>query len=101
MDVRVAPRTDGSWDVVIAVPGGASRHVVRVPPGLAETLGCAGLSDAELVRASFGFLLEREPATSILRQFTLDEISRYYPEYGAELRRYVAYPPSGSDELAE
>jgi hypothetical protein len=74
--------------------------VVRVPPGLAETLGCAGVSDPELVRASFGFLLEREPATSILRQFTLDEISRYYPEYGAELRRYVAHPPR-SDEHAE
>ena len=100
MDVHVAPRTDGSWDVAIAVPGGASRHVVRVPPGLAETLGCAGVSDAELVRASFRFLLEREPTSSILDQFTLDVISRYYPEYGAELRRYV-HPPSGSDELAE
>jgi hypothetical protein len=71
-----------------------------VPPGLAETLGCAGVGDAELVRASFGFLLEREPAVSILRQFSLDVISRYYPEYGAELRRYVAHPPSGSDVLA-
>ena len=101
MDVHVAPRTDGSWDVAIAVPGGASRHVVRVPPGLAETLGCAGVSDAELVRASFRFLLEREPTSSILDQFTLDVISRYYPEYGAELRRYVTHPPSGSDELAE
>jgi hypothetical protein len=39
----------------------------------------------ELVRASFEFLLEREPATSILREFSLDVISRYFPGYPAEI----------------
>ncbi len=37
-------------------------------------------------RASFEFLLEREPATSILREFSLDVISRYFPGYPAEIR---------------
>src|SRR5439155_312918 len=35
----------------------------------------------DLVRRSFVFLLEREPATSILRTFDLSVISRYFPEY--------------------
>ena len=36
---------------------------------------------------SFEFLLEREPATSILRRFSLHVIGDYFPDYGAEMRR--------------
>jgi hypothetical protein len=38
-----------------------------------------------VVRESFAFLLEREPNTSILGEFSLDVISRYFPEYSQEL----------------
>jgi len=34
-----------------------------------------------LVEASFRFLLEREPKESILRQFKLSDIERYFPEF--------------------
>jgi hypothetical protein len=37
------------------------------------------------VRESFAFLLEREPAASILPEFSLAIISRYFPEYADEL----------------
>jgi hypothetical protein len=43
-----------------------------------------------VVRESFHFLLEREPATSILRQFSLSDISRYFPEYPSELERRLS-----------
>ena len=43
-----------------------------------------------VVRESFRFLLEREPATSILRQFSLSDISRYFPEYPSELERRLS-----------
>ena len=33
----------------------------------------------DLVRASFAFLLEREPSESILREFDLTVIGRYFP----------------------
>jgi hypothetical protein len=58
-----------------------------MPPGLPETLGWAPGRDTELVRASFEFLLEREPATSILRRFSLDVIGDYFPEYPGEMAR--------------
>ena len=35
-----------------------------------------------LVRASFDFLLAREPKESILRRFALSDIERYFSEYG-------------------
>jgi hypothetical protein len=35
--------------------------------------------------ASFEFLLDCEPASSILREFSLDVISQYLPSYPAEM----------------
>ena len=43
-----------------------------------------------VVRESFRFLLEREPPTSILRQFSLSDIARYFPEYPSELERRLS-----------
>jgi hypothetical protein len=40
-----------------------------------------GRSAEELVRDSVGFLLEREPKESILREFDLSVIKRYFPDY--------------------
>ena len=46
-----------------------------------------GVTVERLVEASFAFLLEREPRESILREFSLAVISRYFPEYEHEIRR--------------
>jgi len=62
-------------------------HVVTVPDDLLEELGCDRGDAEELVRESFGFLLEHEPPTSILRRFRLSQISDYFPQYPAEIRR--------------
>lgn len=64
--------------------------MVDVPAGMAAELGWGeedDASEAELVRESFVFLLEREPATSILRDFSLEVIGRYFPEYPSAIRR--------------
>lgn len=68
----------------VQTPAGTS-HEVSVPAGFAVGLGCGHVAPEELVRASFEFLLEREPATSILRKFSLDVISQYFPGYDAEI----------------
>lgn len=64
-------------------------HEVTVP---AEVLDEAGITvDGELVvRETFAFLLEREPATAILRTFSLPEVSRYFPEFFGELKTRLA-----------
>ena len=51
------------------------------------TADVTGEDDEGLVRASFVFLLEREPPSSILKTFDLSVISRYFPEYAHEMRR--------------
>jgi hypothetical protein len=59
---------------------------VSVPAGFPASVGCGQVAPEELIRASFEFLLEREPATSILRTFSLDVISQYFPDYPAQIR---------------
>lgn len=62
-------------------------HDVEVPADVAERLGWDPARRDELVQASFEFLLEREPATSILRRFDLEVVGRYFPEFPAEISR--------------
>jgi hypothetical protein len=45
--------------------------------------------DPHLHEASFEFLLEREPASSILSQFALPVIERYFPEYPRVIAQMV------------
>ena len=40
-----------------------------------------GRSVEDLVKDSFAFLLQREPKESILKQFDLSVIQRYFPDY--------------------
>ena len=50
-----------------------------------------GLKSAEeLVKASFEFLLEREPKESILKRFDLDKIQGYFPEYETVISAQLA-----------
>jgi hypothetical protein len=81
--ITVTRQADGAFHV--QTPAGTS-HDVTVPAGFAASLGCGQAAPEELVRSSFGFLLEREPATSILRTFSLAVISQYFPSYPAEIR---------------
>jgi hypothetical protein len=80
--ITVTPQAGGTFRV--QTPAG-TRHEVSVPAGFAASLGCGHVAPDELVRASFEFLLEREPATSILREFSLDVIGQYFPSYPAKI----------------
>jgi hypothetical protein len=81
---------DGRFVVAVSGPGAATSHTVTVPPGFARGLGWD--DDEPLVRASFAFLLEREPATSILGRFSLEVIERYFPAYRSEIARHPGRP---------
>lgn len=79
----------GVYDVEVREDGRPSRHRVTVP----DDLSAAGLPEVEhepLLRESFAFLLEREPASAILREFELTVIGRYFPDYADEMRRRLA-----------
>jgi hypothetical protein len=86
---RIAVRIDDSGDGWLAEVRvrdvRSTTHRVRVSKAERERYG--GGDIAELVRRSFEFLLAREPNTSILREFDLSTIERYFPEYAREIVR--------------
>jgi hypothetical protein len=70
--------------VTVTAPSNTT-HVVRVSRAELERYGGGDVN--ELLRRSFEFLLDRESNTSILREFDLGTIERYFPEYAAAMRR--------------
>jgi hypothetical protein len=81
-----ATDTPGVYDVVLDENGRTTRHRVIVPDDLAAT-GLPDVDHEPLVRESFAFLLDREPASAILQEFELPVIERYFPGYAEEMAR--------------
>ena len=90
ISVACRPAGDG-WSCAVEVDevGSRSRHVVSVGPADLARLDPGAGEPSDLVRRSFAFLLRREPKESILASFDLTVISRYFPDYEAEIRRPV------------
>jgi hypothetical protein len=59
---------------------------VRVTQGFVDDLQLHDVPEDEIVRASIGYLLDREPGTSIPDELTLDHLGRDEPGYYDELR---------------
>ena len=85
-------RVERRGEAFVVRTDAGTEHVVTVPDEmLADPV--LGHDPEGLIRESFGFLLEREPASSILTRFSLDVIARYFPEYPDEIRRRLETRP--------
>ncbi|MEA2657265.1 MAG: hypothetical protein QOI23_2630 [Chloroflexota bacterium] len=62
-----------------------THHTVEVSTSELKRLAPESSVD-DLVRRSFEFLLDREPPQSILKEFELSDIERYFPEYPQVIR---------------
>ncbi len=77
--------SDDGWVARVTVDDRRrTEHVVRVSRAELERYGGGDVTD--LIRRSFEFLLEREPNTSILREFQLSVIARYFPDYATAIQ---------------
>jgi hypothetical protein len=72
--------------VTVRSAGSQTVHQVTVPPRLLEDLALEPDDEERLVRASFEFLLQREPPSSILGHFDLDIIGHFFPAYIDSMR---------------
>jgi hypothetical protein len=90
VEVTAAMVGDG-WDCTVTVRDGSeTHHRVRVSRADLARLASGASDPVNLVEASFGFLLEREPKESILREFDLTVIRRYFPDYEREIGHRLA-----------
>ncbi len=88
IDIR-EKKTNNGWDFQVTISGnGATEHQVKLTKNYYEKIN-TGLTPNKLIRASFKFLLEREPKEMILRTFDLQIIANYFPNYEKEIRKYM------------
>jgi hypothetical protein len=83
--------TESGWHctVTLGTDPGATTHEVSVDREVLDDLA-PGATPDELVRVSFEFLLEREPRESIMREFELPIIGRFFGDYRDEMLRRLA-----------
>ena len=85
-EIVIRPLEEGAFGVEVRGEGATStHHRVMVPDGMLEELDLAEVDRERVVHESIAFLLEREPSTSILPEFSLEEIGGFFPEYFQEL----------------
>ena len=80
---------EGEFKVRVIEGTSESTHRVALKEDDYRRLSGGKIKPHELIRRSFEFLLEREPKESILPQFDLPLIGRYFPEYERELKRKI------------
>lgn len=94
--LHVVAMGPGRFGVQVTEGDVTTSHEVEVQADVLDELGLAGVDgptddvSERVVRETFAFLLEREPATSILRTFSLTDVSRYFPEFFEELQARLA-----------
>jgi len=90
IEVTAAVAGDG-WDCTVTIRnGGPTQHRVRVARADLARLAPRAADPVDLLQASFAFLLEHEPKESILREFDLTVIGRYFPDYEREIGRRLS-----------
>jgi hypothetical protein len=85
-EIEIEQRDAHTFDVTVKARQ-TTTHQVTLSAADYERLAGGRVSETELVRLSFEFLLEREPNTSILSRFDLPVIARYFPEYEQAIRQ--------------
>lgn len=80
LDIVVKQTASGVFEVSVGGRSPTTHRVIASDEYIRSLTGGRATGD-ELVRKSFEFLLEREPNTSILRDFELPVIQQYFPEY--------------------
>ena len=89
-NVTIASTGPREFKVEVRDAGQETSHRVTVPESLIEELELSEEDHERVGRESFDFLLEREPPSSIMSEFSLDVISGYFPDYPEELRRRLS-----------
>lgn len=83
--IEVRSSEDGEFVVIVEEGGSKTEHDVTLRDNYYKKLTGGKISKEELIKRSFEFLLERESNESILREFDLETISTYFPEYEEEI----------------
>jgi hypothetical protein len=88
-NIHIEPAGNSKYWVSIEDRGKTTRFTVTATPEDVARYAPDGTTPERLIHASFEFLIEREPASSILSSFALPVIERYFPEYPRVIRERI------------
>ena len=87
MSIAIKKLSDDVFEVTV-VEISTTAHTVTISDQSLNDLADKKVTKTQLLEFSFNFLLDREPNTSILSSFDINVISRYFPDYRDEVRRW-------------
>ena len=88
MSILIKKLSDNKFEITVNKKL-ITKHTVLITDEYHDSLTKKKISKKELLENSFQFLLDREPNTSILSSFELDIISKYFPEYENEIKKFL------------
>ena len=87
MSLSIKKLSDDVFTVTVAETL-TTTHTVTITDQSLNDLTDNNVTKTQLLDFSFKFLLEREPNTSILSSFDINVITKYFPDYRDEVRRW-------------
>ena len=87
MSISIKKLSDDVFEVTVAETS-TTTHTVTVTDATLTDLTDNNVTKTQLIEFSLNFLLDKEPNTSILSSFDINVISRYFSNYGDEVRRW-------------
>lgn len=87
VNINDAAETETGRVFGVSIEGNS--YKVTLSDDFYEKITGGEVSSEELIKKSFEFLLEREPANNILSEFDLPVISHYFPEYEDEIKKRI------------
>lgn len=88
-DVTITELEPGLFGVQVEEGRETTSHRVRLDDDFLDDAGLDAVEREVIVRETFAFLLEREPATAIMPEFDLDTVQRFFPDFVEELASRV------------
>ena len=84
--IEVKKKNQQDFVVTVEEKGTRTEHNVTLDEEYWRDLTQGRITEEELIKRSFEFLLERESKESILAKFNMRIIKKYFPEFEREIR---------------
>lgn len=93
IEIKKEKEMENGWKFLVSLDSssgqGGYEYSVTLDKDYWKKLTDGQHQPSELIEKSFEFLLAREPKESILREFSLQVISNYFPEYEKEIGKLL------------
>ena len=84
--IQIKKKNGQEFMVTVGEGGSKTEYAVTLGGEYYQRLAGGKITEEELIKKSFRFLLKRESKESILSKFNLKVIKKYFPEYEEEIK---------------